>query len=795
MDFRQLYYTSCRSGLSEYAGYQFNAVTPGVSAEDMNEVEALSSYEPPGTLGHAPTPAQIEECPVNLCFVPGPKPIVANVVFTGTDYSGRFGNYFAHALVPYQGGVWQGPPPIELWRARLWTRETVTDPDLPPVPSPLPTGPLSRAVIDDFLDRTAGRARLPALLAAAERAVLDGERSVVILAADADEVARWIAAVSFLLPPPLVARMSFATYQFRPSYSRHHVIGTVPGTELTPDGRAFDSFYLFDFTAGAASEIPVGPLPHLLAAAGTVAAESLWRQATGLAIGDELRLADWYPAAVAAALLDGRAGIGPDDLDVVCAWLGAQAPRLGGDTIGRIGAVVLGHDAVSTTHLIGLANAAAAGGFDELLATVEERLVTAQLADTSAVTAVPLRSPRARELARREHTRALADAGEATVLRLLDLARAHDVRPDAGVLRDCGTRMVGPLLLRSPSAAGVHEALKHWPDLRAGTLAYLDQAAAGATPLYAVFDAGLDRAIPEAELAALPALREAALVAAARREPERRVETALTVLSGRGPVGRFDDALLAVLWPDGWPIEDATSLLSRLPEQAADDQLLVPWVTPLLRGPLSEDRLGSYGALCDLLDRLPLAERLPVELRDRLAAVAATRQVESRFIRACANGRAKERLAEGEAFLDTYHAPATSAARDYLRIRLTALLPTLPHDVSAVLLVRAPDEIRHAYVARVARTLDENGEVAVSAAAAAFATMCAAARLKQGGSVADAIHGVLVQRLPDWRKRELGAVERQVRRRSNRIAEEFKRWRLEHGPRRRGWLTGWPTRN
>ena len=29
MAFQQLYYTSCEHGLSGYAGYQFNAITPG----------------------------------------------------------------------------------------------------------------------------------------------------------------------------------------------------------------------------------------------------------------------------------------------------------------------------------------------------------------------------------------------------------------------------------------------------------------------------------------------------------------------------------------------------------------------------------------------------------------------------------------------------------------------------------------------------------------------------------------------------------------------------------------------
>jgi hypothetical protein len=800
MDFRQLYYTSCRSGLSGYSGYQFNAVTPGVSPEVMREVEAFGSYEPPGTLGHSPTPKQIECCPVNLCFVPGPEPIVANVTFTGTDYSGRFGNYFAHALVPSDGGTWRGPLPIELWRAPLWRREAVTDPDLPPLHGPLPTGSLGRSAVDGFLDRTVRRSLLPALLAAVERAVLDEERSVVILAADDDEVARWIAAVSYLLPPPLVARMSFATYQFRPSYSRHHVIGSVPGAEIAPDERTFAGFYLFDFTTGAFSEVEPGPLPLLLAGTGTVAAEQLWRRAAALATGDELRLAQWHPPVAAAALLDGETGIGPDDLDVACVWLGEHARRLDRETVGRIGAAALGHDAVSPAHMTGLADAAAAAGLDELLALAEERLVAGHLAEMSrggapALGAARLRSARGREQARRGYARLLTDADGGTVVRVLNLAQAHEVRLDPHTLQDCGFRVVGPRLLRPPVAEELLDAVRRWPELRSGTLAYLDQVgAADGARLHAVFDAGLDQAVPAPELAALPALREVALIARGRRDPGLRVDTVLSVLSGRGPQGRLDDALLAALWPDGWTMGEARSLLEGLPDGANGDPVLVPWVEPLLKSSPSLDDLvqqESYGALCDLVHGLPLAEVLPAGLRDGITAVAWIHRVEKPLLAAGTRRNAKERYEAGKALLEAHGKPVVAAAKDYLRVRLGVLLPSLPHDELAGLLARAPAEILDNYLGWLGRTLEGERQEAVPAAAAAFATLRAVEGLSNR-PVAGAIHKVLVRSLPDWRKRDLNAVEREVRRLSGRIAmtQDFQRWRGEYCRRRRSWLPG-----
>lgn len=797
MEFRQLYYTSCRTGLSGYAGYQFNAVTPGVSPEVMNEVEAVSSYEPPSTLGHSPSPEEIAGCPVNLCFVPGPEPIVANVAFTGTDYSGRFGNYFAHALVPSGGESWPGSPPIELWKAPLWSRETVSDPDLPPLPGPLQTGPLGRAAVDGFLDRTPGRSRLPALLAATELAVLDQERSVVILAADDEEVAYWIAALSYLLPPPLVTRMSFATYQFRPSYSRHHVIGTVPGAEIVADERAFAGFYLFDFTAGTCSEVEAGPLPQLLAGVGAVAAGPLWRRAADLAAGGELRLADWHPPVAAAALLDGEPGIGPVDLDAACTWLGGHAHRLDRDTVGRIGAAALAHDAASPAHMSGLADAADAAGLGELLALAEEGLVTAQLAQAAqggAPRAVRLRSADARERARRDYARLLAEADATTVVRLLDLAVAHGVEPDPETLRDCGLRVIGPELLRRPGRTDLHDAVQRVPELRAGTLAHLDQVAAtDAAPLYAVFDAGLDTAVPGPELARSPSLYEVAQIARGRREPEHRVEALLSVLAARGPYERLDNALLAALWPDAPTIGEALSLLERLPDAAAGEPVLVTWMEPLLRWrPPAEDlrRQRAYGDLCALVTRSPLVEALPADLRDRVRAVAWIGKVEEPLLRAGTRRNAEERYAAAKRLLDAYGTAETASAADYLGVRLGVLLPGLPYDALARLLARAPDAIIDAYLARLVQTLAGEPEDAVPAAAAAFATMRAVTG--RSAPVAAAVHDTLVRSLPDWRRRALNEVEREVQHQSGRLAmvQEFKRWREEHCRPRRRWLPG-----
>ena len=108
MAFQQLYYTSCEHGLGGYGGYQFTAITPGVPPDVLREVEERTVYEPP----HWPTGSDQgdpEAYPVAFSYgiseVTG-EAIIARAVSAGTDYSGRPGNYFVHALVtstPEQG--------------------------------------------------------------------------------------------------------------------------------------------------------------------------------------------------------------------------------------------------------------------------------------------------------------------------------------------------------------------------------------------------------------------------------------------------------------------------------------------------------------------------------------------------------------------------------------------------------------------------------------------------------------------------------------------------------------------
>jgi hypothetical protein len=331
MAFAQLYYTSCESGLSDFAGFQFNAVTPGLAPQVLREVEALTSYEPPRSLGFRPSAAEIAGCPVNLVYRCEPVTVLANVVFVGLDFSQRLGNYFAHALVGQIGADrFDQVLPIELWGSPIWTDRPIAGRELPALPQ-LPDAAgrhrLTRAGVDRFLAARERPEQLAALVTAAEDAVARRGRSIVVIEADTTAAAQWIAAISFLLPPAVARRMSFDTYRHRPEYSDANVIGTLPESDFDLGDSTFHSYVVFDPASGRISDVVPEPAAALLARAGAVGAAGLWERAATLADLAALSLAECRPVLVAAAVLS-RIPVPADDLDALGRWLAADPDEL-----------------------------------------------------------------------------------------------------------------------------------------------------------------------------------------------------------------------------------------------------------------------------------------------------------------------------------------------------------------------------------------------------------------------------------------------------------------------------------
>ena len=280
MAFQQLYYTSCETGLAGYGGYQFNAVTPGTSPVVMREVEDRSVYEPPRWLLADPCLDEPEAYPIALSYAKSEATdavIVTHVMFAGTDYSGRPGNYFAHALVTSTPGPDFGPLlPAELWGADLWHSTPIESNELPELPGPLPRGVVDRAGVQAFPRRPRYRESAPGT---ADRGLAGHGRRPAGAAGQPRREREHLVDRRHLVPARRAPRprMTFTTYSHRPGYSRHHLIG-IQSDAVPPD--ADSGFQLFDLDAGKTPGGAVHPLASLLADTGVMATEGLWRQAT-----------------------------------------------------------------------------------------------------------------------------------------------------------------------------------------------------------------------------------------------------------------------------------------------------------------------------------------------------------------------------------------------------------------------------------------------------------------------------------------------------------------------------------
>ncbi|MET9730791.1 GTPase-associated protein 1-related protein [Streptomyces sp. NPDC006458] len=629
----QLYYTSCERGLSGFSGFQFNAVSPGVTAEAMHTVESLAGYDPPRTLAESETSEQLARCPVTLCFSPAPPgpgsaqgTTLVNVRYVGRDSARRFGNYFAHALHSPSAkdfaAACGGRLAIELWGSPVWTATVSARPELPPLGGdrgPVPAGPLDARAVGEFLAGRRHADQLEQLLAAAFQALAGGP-SVVLVDRSTERIAHWFAAVSFLLPPALARQLSFSTYMLRPTRGRHHLIGSVPEArpEIGPDDE--DAFLLFDFAAGRFPEaVPVHHVVRLLTRIGVGSVRSVWSWAAEYTDGTERHPGDWHPP-VAAAAAAGGVRLARPDVAAVLDWLPGAAH------LGATRAVVArdlwrARLASGLTQLDALARAARDGGDRALHRELEGALLETRLrayvrGAPTALAPEPVTGPaeltlKAVELwerlvgeadTARERARLLLWAVDAEVLPSAAL-RARVCRGLAGELLRAATGRAPDPALR----ADVKRLVSVSAEFRAALLGRLDElldGRAGQHDLFAQFPAEL---LTFADLEGRPPLQEHHLLASAERDPASSAQALLRILAVRGQ-DFPDGALLRAVWRGvPWTHREAVRLALALPpgspEGRGGDEGLAEWFDRVVHREVTDEAgLETLLDLCELLD-------------------------------------------------------------------------------------------------------------------------------------------------------------------------------------------------
>jgi GTPase-associated protein 1 len=223
----QLHYTSAKSGPTGRAGFQFVAETPGLPPEMRASVAPFMAYRPPPDAPLSPDADELARFPVALAYDQvGERALLVHSRYVGRDYSGRYGNFFAHAVVAEPGEL-EGLRPIELWQADLWHAEPA-DGELELLDDLPPGAALSPERLGEWLAETAAYPLLARLADAVVTALGRGHGRVVLISTDAEAIVRWIAVVSYSLPVPAASRLSFITYSADPSDAPHRLVGTTP---------------------------------------------------------------------------------------------------------------------------------------------------------------------------------------------------------------------------------------------------------------------------------------------------------------------------------------------------------------------------------------------------------------------------------------------------------------------------------------------------------------------------------------------------------------------------------------
>jgi GTPase-associated protein 1, N-terminal domain type 2/GTPase-associated protein 1, middle domain/GTPase-associated protein 1, C-terminal domain len=779
MAFAQLYYTSCENGLSGYGGYQFNAVTPGVSPVVMREVEDRTVYEPPRWLLAGPRPDEPEAYPI--AFSHGTSEaahaaITTHVVFTGADYSGRPGNYFVHALATTAPEQDFGPLlPVELWGAELWQSCPVDGTELPELPGPPPRGLIDRPGVQAFLDARGGDSVLRELVTAVGHAMA-GARPVLVASGDDAENVWWIGAVCYLLGDHLGRRVTFTTYSHRPGYSRYHLIG-VPSDALPPD--ADTSFQVFDLAAGRTPAGGVHPLAALLADTGVMAAPALWQQAAAFSSGSEQGLDDWLaPVAVAAALLGRR--LPPAELDAVARWLPGTSGWLPaqladvalGIILARYGPGGTQPDGVLTDgRLLGLLDLARrlplparAAELESLLAA---RAVT-HIARGEPAAPVPLTGAAA-AAAQAQAAVILSSATPAAAAAMLDWAAASGVVvPDADLERlgrdglDPGTPEpeLTPLLRRSPA-------------IRRGLLARL---AGEPRQLAEALVAGpLGDLIGRDDLAAYPGLTELWLLRCAAKDslpPLRAFDEIVDVREGAQRSPRVDGALLDRLWPGGCPPDQIAELLGAVTVPCEQDVL--DWLAREISAAPPRDQMkGGWFQLAQTLAEHPVLPLLPHESARLMRSAA---QV-GPLLR-----RARAAMSGGDVGVFAELFASYQAADDDTRLLLDGELPVLLAEAEPLgpALRGCPESVAVAFCGELASRLAPL-QPDVLLAERVFAALGDQDVLAQP-ALSERLADVFEQ-VRGWRRRDLGALGHALGH-SDELTASFRAWRDE----RRGGL-------
>lgn len=265
MTVQQLFYTSCKKGLSFGMGFQTYSMSKGITEEERKEIEGYCVYIPPDNLPTQPSDKEIDELfPIAFSSfrLKTGKYCISSAKYVGKDYSGRYGNYFCHVLVSDKPWPFY---PIELYGSITFRtgltpeEENISEIQYLPELEEIHLGnSICFDSIGNFLKRTDVGKRSKDFIELMKSAIeLNKTEKKIIFCDYKGNTAYWIGAVQMSLPRKLAQQFSFTTYCYNPDDASYMICAADrEGSKFNfRDIQKSYKYNVFDFINGQSSDL------------------------------------------------------------------------------------------------------------------------------------------------------------------------------------------------------------------------------------------------------------------------------------------------------------------------------------------------------------------------------------------------------------------------------------------------------------------------------------------------------------------------------------------------------------
>lgn len=265
----QIIYTSCMRGIDGVNdGQQIFSYDEGFVAAKADEVKSLFTYQvpalPPGVLMSEEVALTMPAAFSYRLLKNGNAAISLNT-YLGRDYmgsAGRFGNHLSHSIVCDFEDFDVYPSEL-YYSTTLRSEMKYEEVNNPEPPAYLPTPKLEKGdlinpdSISDFLGIADNMERFKQMVVAMFK--FQTERKRIVICDEPENIAKWIAALHYVLPLEIAKKINFTTYEFDPELSPAQICGVVSeGTKYQVGNyMASNRHYVFDFLNNQFSSINV----------------------------------------------------------------------------------------------------------------------------------------------------------------------------------------------------------------------------------------------------------------------------------------------------------------------------------------------------------------------------------------------------------------------------------------------------------------------------------------------------------------------------------------------------------